>query len=210
MDFRDKQIAAPKSWVVFENLCLALFREVWDDPLAKKHGRPGQAQHGVDIFGRPGGVGSEWVGVQCKGKEGGYGAKVSLEELKSELAKAEGFTPNLTRWILATTSPSDAALQKACREIAQRRRASGKFDVDILSWDDIQGLLAKYPSVLRDFYPEHAFNISGILERLETIPPGQMTLDGISGIAFKSAQRNNPGMFGYRSPSMSTEIWGQP
>jgi hypothetical protein len=167
MDFRDKQVEPPKSWVVFENLCLTLFREVWDDPLAKKHGRSGQAQHGVDIFGRPHGVGSEWVGVQCKGKEGGFGAKACLEEFKSELAKAEGFTPNLTRWIFATTSPSDAVLQKACREIAQQRGAGGKFDVDILSWDDIQGLLAEYPSVLRDFYPEHAFNIPGILERLE-------------------------------------------
>jgi hypothetical protein len=33
MDFRDKQIAPPKSWVVFENLRVALFREVWNDPL---------------------------------------------------------------------------------------------------------------------------------------------------------------------------------
>ena len=189
MDFRDKQIAPPKTWVVFENLCLTLFREVWDDPLAKKHGRSGQVQHGVDIFGRPHGVGSEWVGVQCKGKEVGYGAKASLEEFKSELAKAEGFTPNLTRWVFATTSPSDALLQKACREIAQQRSANSKFDVDILSWDDIQGLLAEYPSVLRDFYPEHAFNIPGILERIEALSI-RTNLDGITGSARKSTQRD--------------------
>jgi hypothetical protein len=187
MDFRDKQIAPPKSWVAFENLCLSLFREVWDDPLAKKHGRSGQAQHGVDIFGRPHGVGSEWVGVQCKGKEQGYGTKASLEELKSELAKAEEFTPNLTHWIFATTSPSDAPLQKACREITEQRLAAGKFGVDFISWDDIQGLLAEYPPVLRDFYPEHAFNIPAILERLEALPTSRTNLEGVSGIARRSA-----------------------
>jgi hypothetical protein len=189
MDFRDKQIAPPKSWVVFENLCLTLFREIWDDPLAKKHGRSGQAQHGVDIFGRCRGVGSEWVGVQCKGKEEGYGAKAWFEEFKSELAKAEGFAPNLSRWIFATTSLSDAVLQKSCREIAQQRKTSGKFDVDILSWDDIQGLLAEHPSVLRDFYPEHAFDIPSILERLEALPASQTAL-GTREIARKSEQRD--------------------
>jgi len=188
MDFRDKQIAPPKNWVLFENLCLTLFRETWDDPFAKKNGRSGQAQHGVDIFGRPHGVGSEWVGVQCKGKEEGYGAKASLPEFKSELAKAEGFTPSLTRWIFATTSPSDAILQKACREIAQQRSASGKFDVEFLSWDDIQSLLAERPSVLRDFYPEHAFNIPGILERLEALPTGRTSVKGVAEIARRSSQ----------------------
>ena len=189
MDFRDKQIAPPKSWVVFENLCLALFRELWDDPLAKKHGRTGQAQDGVDIFGRPHGVGSEWVGVQCKGKEEGYGAKASLSEFNRELVKAEGFTPKLNKWIFATTSPSDASLQKACREIAQERSASGKFEVDFLSWDDIQGLLPRFPSVLRDFYPEHAFDFPGILERLEDLP---VRLGGASPTSRKSVQLDEP------------------
>jgi hypothetical protein len=190
MDFRDKQIAPPKNWGIFENLCLSLFREIWDDPFAKKHGRSGQAQHGVDIIGRPHGVGPEWVGVQCKGKEEGYGAKASLQEFKRELAKAEGFTPGLTRWIFATTPRSDAVLQRACREIADQRRANGEFEVDILCWDDIQGLLAEHSSVLRDFYPEHAFNMLDILERLGALPASRADLDEITGIARKSAQRD--------------------
>jgi len=180
-----------------------------DDPFAKKNGRSGQAQHGVDIFGRPHGVGSEWVGVQCKGKEEGYGAKASLPEFKSELAKAEGFTPSLTRWIFATTSPSDAILQKACREIAQQRSASGKFDVEFLSWDDIQSLLAERPSVLRDFYPEHAFNIPGILERLEALPTGRTSVKGVAEIARRSSQTDEIRELGCRSPSTSIETWGQ-
>jgi len=51
VDFIEKQIAAPKSWEKFEDLCQALFRLVWADPLARKHGRRGQPQHSVDIYG---------------------------------------------------------------------------------------------------------------------------------------------------------------
>jgi hypothetical protein len=54
MDAREKQIAPPKSWETFEDLCLALFKAVWRDPNAQKHGRRGQAQAGVDVFGSSG------------------------------------------------------------------------------------------------------------------------------------------------------------
>lgn len=53
MDFRDKQIAPPKSWITFEDLILELFKAVWGDPLAQKNGRAGQPQNGVDVFGAP-------------------------------------------------------------------------------------------------------------------------------------------------------------
>jgi hypothetical protein len=53
MQFRAKQIAPPKDWVTFENLCHAIFKVIWKDPLAQKNGRLGQAQHGVDVFNSP-------------------------------------------------------------------------------------------------------------------------------------------------------------
>jgi hypothetical protein len=34
MDFQAKQIAPPKSWEQFEELCLALFHAIWQDPTA--------------------------------------------------------------------------------------------------------------------------------------------------------------------------------
>lgn len=41
--------------VAFESLCLDLFREIWGrESDAKKNGRPGQPQAGVDVFGRSG------------------------------------------------------------------------------------------------------------------------------------------------------------
>ncbi|MCU1250074.1 MAG: hypothetical protein JWQ49_3103 [Edaphobacter sp.] len=170
MNFRDKQIAPPKSWIAFEDLCLALFKGILNDPLAKKHGRTGQAQSGVDVYGRQGGVSSAWTGIQCKGKEQGYGAVATEAEFKAELEKAERFTPTLTRWIFTTTAPSDAKLQQVCRRIADERRSAGKFDVDLLSWDDLQQLIAADSSVLRDFYPEHAFDLSALVQGLEALP----------------------------------------
>jgi hypothetical protein len=54
-----------RNWQDFEDLCLALWRRLWNDPDALKNGRQGRRQAGVDVYGRPGG-GPEWVGVQCK------------------------------------------------------------------------------------------------------------------------------------------------
>lgn len=53
MDFIDKQILPPKSWVKFEDLTRALFAAVWRSPLTQKNGRSGQKQQGVDVYGTP-------------------------------------------------------------------------------------------------------------------------------------------------------------
>jgi hypothetical protein len=170
MDVREKQIAPPRNWALFESLFLALFKGLLKDPFAQKNGRTGQPQHGVDIMGKPAWSPQLFWGVQCKGKERAYGAKASLAELERELAKAESFSPPLAHWVFATTSPTDAALQQASREISQERQARGRFPISILSWDDIQVLLAENSLVLQEFYPEHAFDVPAILARLSALP----------------------------------------
>jgi hypothetical protein len=35
----------------FEDLCLDLWREIWNDSEAKRYGRKGQKQFGIDIVG---------------------------------------------------------------------------------------------------------------------------------------------------------------
>ena len=125
MQFRAKQIAPPKEWGTFEDLCHALFKRVWQDPLAQKNGRRGQAQHGVDVFGSPNGDRRSYRGVQCKGKDSNYGSKAEWSEVLAEIAKAEKFSPKLDEWIFATTAPADATLQKAARELSVKRRAKG-------------------------------------------------------------------------------------
>ncbi len=137
VDFIEKQIAAPKSWEKFEDLCLALFRLVWADPLTRKHGRRGQPQHGVDIYGSIDPSGVVIYGVQCKGKDANYGAKATVAELNAELAKADKFNLPLQKWIFATTAPADAALQEAARVLSKERVNRGRFGVDVLGWEDL-------------------------------------------------------------------------
>jgi len=156
MQFRAKQIAPPKEWGTFEDLCHALFKRVWKDPLAQKNGRRGQEQHGVDIFGSLNGDRASYQGVQCKGKDRNFGSKAKLSEIVSEIAKAEEFTPTLERWIFATTAPVDGPLQKAARELSADRKSKGLFVIDVLGWDEIQALMAEHPEVIEEFYPEHA------------------------------------------------------
>ncbi len=45
----------PRDGQPFEDLCRDLWAELWRDPNAQKHGRSGQKQHGVDVFGQPAG-----------------------------------------------------------------------------------------------------------------------------------------------------------
>jgi len=167
VDFTDKQIAPPKSWEKFEDLCLALFKQIWGDPLAVKHGRKGQPQRGVDIYGCVDASGATLQAVQCKGKDANYGAKATVAELKAELAKADKFEPPLQKWIFATTAPADFKLQAAARRLSKERAKKGRFSVSVLGWEDIQSLLASHPDVLKLFYPEHALDIVALVRALK-------------------------------------------
>ncbi|MBR0828527.1 hypothetical protein JQ596_23605 [Bradyrhizobium manausense] len=173
MDFRSKQIAAPKSWVDFEDLCHAIFRAEWNDPNAQKNGRAGQAQHGVDVFGSPNAIADVFHGVQCKGKDKNYGKKATEKELRQEIKKAEEFSPALRHWVFATSAPKDEKLQRVAREISVARRAKGLFTVTVVGWEDIQYLISRHPGVIQEFYPEHAFDIPGLMASLRDLPSGE-------------------------------------
>lgn len=166
MDSRNKQIPAPKTWQSFEDLCLSLFKAIWRDPYAQKNGRLGQPQHGVDIFGSPNQDRSSYHGVQCKGKDLGLGASVSQQELLDEITKAEAFTPALQHWVLATTAPADADLQRVAREVSVERERQGQFTITVLGWSEIENLLCDYPEVLERSYPELGIDTGLLLQQI--------------------------------------------
>lgn len=179
MQFRAKQIAPPKEWGTFEDLCHALFKRVWGDPLAQKNGRRGQKQHGVDVFGSLGGARSSYQGVQCKGKDANYGGKAGWPEVLEEIGKADKFSPALDHWVFATTAPVDAALQKAAREISLERRAKSLFTVDVLGWEEILALMADAPEIVAEFYPEHADHMPEVIAALRALPELETRLAGL-------------------------------
>ncbi|WP_144423474.1 hypothetical protein [Sphingopyxis sp. 113P3] len=168
MDILDSQISAPLKWQTFEDLTCALFAEVWKDPTAQKNGRVGQPQNGVDVYGTPGGMPGRYFGVQCKGKDRGYGSRATKTEFDRELAKAEKFQPSLAKWYFATTAPVDEKLQAHARTVSAARVAAGKFEVDILGWGALTALIAKHPAVIRQFYPELAAGAEDLERVAET------------------------------------------
>ena len=166
MQFRAKQIAPPKDWATFEDLCHALFKRVWKDPLAQKNGRLGQPQQGVDIFGSINSDRASYQGVQCKGKDRNYGSKAKRSEIVAEIGKADHFSPGLEHWIFATTASVDGSLQKLARELSADRKSKGLFSIDVLGWEEIQSLMAEHPGVIEEFYPEHADYMAEVVEAL--------------------------------------------
>jgi hypothetical protein len=145
--FITQTIPPPRNWQDFERLCSDLWRRIWNDPYAQSNGRQGQAQHGVDIVGRINGQHS-FSGVQCKGKDENSGCALTVEELRSEIAKAKQFTPPLSHFIIATTAPNDAKLQREARLVTAQHLKEGLFSVTVLGWEEIQSRFGVYPELV--------------------------------------------------------------
>ncbi len=136
----------PDDPVTFESLCLDLWQEIWGDPGADKNGRSGQAQAGVDVFGKYKG---QQMGVQCKQKNGLLRTQVTVKELEKEVEQALGFEPPLHSFILATTGPADAKVQKKARQISADHAEKGLFEVGVWSWEKIWKEISGRKALLR-------------------------------------------------------------
>ncbi|WP_214083868.1 tetratricopeptide repeat protein [Methanoculleus sp.] len=141
-------IPPPTNWQDFELLCWDIFGETLDLFETKRYGRPGQAQQGVDIFGRSKKY-HGWVGLQCKKKDVSPQAQLTEDEILQEVQKARTFTPPIVHYIILTTAPRDAKIQNFVAEISTQNQESGQFSVEIYFWDDIADLLRKNPGILR-------------------------------------------------------------
>ncbi len=146
------QISPPSNWQDFEALCCDLWSRIWNDPNSQLHGRPGQAQHGVDISGRPNRGGSP-AGVQCKNKDNLLRHSLSDTELLAEVAKAVTFQPPLGEFIVATTGPKDVKIEELARQLTDQHHTKSLFSVHVFAWRDILLRLASYSEVLEKHYP---------------------------------------------------------
>jgi hypothetical protein len=120
------------------------------------HGRRGQAQDGVDIFGV---THLGQIGVQCKNTFNGVKKKI----INDEIIKANKFDPPLKALYIATSADRDTTIQKEVRKISESRVTSGLFSVDILFWEDICQDLILAPDVFLKHYPQFANNQPPVL-----------------------------------------------
>ncbi len=135
-----KQLRKPENWQDFESLCKKLWGEIWKCPEIKKHGRQGQAQYGVDIFGVPFGE-NDYYGIQCKGKDDYTNAQLTESEIDSEINKALGFNPPLKKLYFATTANKNSTIEAYVRKKNIENKIKGLFEVHLFSWEDIVDLI---------------------------------------------------------------------
>lgn len=141
-------LTPPKNWQDFEELCYLLWSSKWG-PETHKHGRQGQKQDGVDIYGKQY-PSNKYSAIQCKGKNGNYGKKLTKTEIDRECKLAKNFKSSLVTFIFATTSPRDTKIQDYCRQLTETKKYG--FNVDVCFWDDIEEELHYRPHLIAQFY----------------------------------------------------------
>lgn len=154
-DVLSRELPAPRRWQELESLAFDIYRRLWKTNDAELHGRTGQPQAGVDVYGtdRESGL---FTGVQCKGKDADYGGSLTAAELRAEVAKALTFQPPLDAFVLLTTAPNDAAIQKIARELSADNKRDGLFEVQVTGWDTFRHYIAERQDVLVKYFSDYA------------------------------------------------------
>lgn len=170
MDPQQLNLPPPGNAQDFEDLCCALWEIEWNCADIQRHGRSGQKQYGVDIFGRPAGLQS-YHGIQCKVKssDGRSRPLLTRAEVDYEVEQAQQFRPPIEHLIIATTAPEDTQLQQYVRELSVQRAALDLFTVTVLSWPAVQARIAKHEAMLERFYPGMSRRLRHVDESLSGI-----------------------------------------
>lgn len=150
--YSSASVPKPKNWQDFETSSSILFKCILQDDITSTHGRAGQAQQGVDIYGRRNGQVDQWVGVQCKQKDDGK--EVTEKELKDEVEKAKKFRPALAEFILLTTAPDDAKIQEIVRKLTQEHHECSLFSVSVWGWETLETQITRFPEAIEAFHPD--------------------------------------------------------
>jgi GNAT superfamily N-acetyltransferase len=161
----------PRDWQVFEDLCHALWEREWRCATIQKHGRSGQAQRGVDIYGKPDG-GAHTHGIQCKAKSSTAGgiAALTIQEIRREVEQAKTFgPPPLKGLIIATTAESDVNIQASVRKLSEQHVGQGLFTIDVLAWPEIVARLTRHEDVLERFYHDASLRWKGMAQKVDEI-----------------------------------------
>jgi hypothetical protein len=144
----NSRLPKPSGWDEFEDICLSSFKLRWGNPNLTRHGRQGQEQQGVDIYGNDNL--QRLVGIQCKNTIGTINTKI----VDTEIINAEKFTPSLASLYIATTADSDAALQNYVRTISEVRHRNKRFTVDIVFWGAIEHDISVEVKEVAKHYPQ--------------------------------------------------------
>ena len=144
----NSHLPPPKSWDEFEDIVCSAAKIRWKNPDFTRHGRQGQKQDGVDVFGYN--QNGELVGLQCKNTLEGITEAI----IKSEIDKASSFQPKLHSLYIVTTAATDVSLQKIVRLLSADLKDKEFFRVNILFWNDVANDLTLDERYLYQHYPQ--------------------------------------------------------
>jgi hypothetical protein len=155
----------PANWQDFQILTLRIVEQMCDPTTVREYGRPGQRQHGVDVYGEmPGGF---HLGVQCK--EMKAGKKLSLKLIQDEADDALAFNPDLNLFVIATTSVEDTALHQAVTALNSSKVYP--FTISYWSWNHFNDKLNRSSKLMKESYKNYAnsFDVNEQLLEMEAI-----------------------------------------
>jgi tetratricopeptide (TPR) repeat protein len=161
----------------FEDLCVDLLRLYWNRPRLERFGRRGERQFGIDILDI-GGI-SPLHAAQCKLRE--YGKTLYPKTISEEVAEARKFTPSLGKYGILTTAKVSTPAQTRILEINQNHRELGLFEVELLTWDKLCGLLQTYDAVREVFYGSIAITATSRFGRTLPLPPQESSHEMVVG-----------------------------
>lgn len=137
----------PRGWDEFEDIVCSAAKNRWKNEDFTRHGRQGQSQHGVDVYGMNNK--GQMIGLQCKNTCSG----VTMDTVNDEVKIAETFKPPLFKLYIATTAPTDSSIQESVRLLSEKRKQDGQFEVGILFWNDIWHDLSLHEERAYQHYP---------------------------------------------------------
>jgi tetratricopeptide (TPR) repeat protein len=148
----NRALSPPRNWQDFERLSYDIYSRRWQTDDAELHGRTGQPQAGVDLYGHD--RHGKFVGVQCKGKDQTYNEPLTTTDVRDEVEKAKSFRPKLDVFVLATSAPNDVKVQELARTITEDHKKQGLFEVRVQGWQTLQQWLTDYRDLLTKHYPD--------------------------------------------------------
>ncbi len=135
----------------FEEFIRDLFNAKYSTQSFQLYKVKGAAQHGIDVFST-----ENKIVIQCKKKDlsrTDYKLKKELvEDFEKSLQAIDDVPFDFETFILATTTKKYTTTQDEAAKLSQDK----PFDVQFLSWKDIERVIHQYPELRKKYYPHLA------------------------------------------------------
>lgn len=144
------KLPPPTVDTIFEDRMEELFKAEYSDPFAKRYGRNGQRQQGIDIISRNNKYNKKIV-IQCKCNDK---RKLTVQEIENEYLQAiHSYNNGINKidiFIILTTSSRDISYDDKAEELAKLYKAN----CIVFAWEDIVSIYENHPEIMRKHYAD--------------------------------------------------------